>query len=108
MDPADHQPKDRTLRRSREISLKEHPPSWGDRFVLYGLYYYVQGMHQRGGETAESASRMVEAELLKHQDTDGSWKSSSGEEQNAGKIYSTALAILSLSVKYHYLPIYQR
>lgn len=88
--------------------LNEHPPTWGDRFVLYGLYYYVQGMHQRGGETAESASRLVEAELLKHQDTDGSWKSSSGEEQNAGKVYCTALAILSLSVKYHYLPIYQR
>jgi len=88
--------------------LKEHPPSWGDRFALYGLYYYVQGMHQRGGETAESASRLVDSELLKHQDTDGSWKSSSGEEQNAGKVYCTALAILSLSVKYHYLPIYQR
>ncbi len=88
--------------------LKEHPPKWSERFVLYGLYYYAQGMHQRGGETAESASKLVASELLKHQDANGSWQSSSGEEQNAGKVYCTALAILSLSVKYHYLPIYQR
>ena len=88
--------------------LKEHPPKWGDRFVLYGIYYYAQGMHQRGGETAESASKWVASELLKHQDSNGSWQSSSGEEQNAGRVYCTALAILSLSVKYHFLPIYQR
>lgn len=88
--------------------LKEHPPKWSERFVLYGLYYYAQGMHQRGGETAESASQLVASELLKHQDANGFWQSSSGEEQNAGKVYCTALAILSLSVKYHYLPIYQR
>lgn len=88
--------------------LKEHPPKWGERFVLYGIYYYAQGMHQRGGETAESASKLVASELLKHQEPNGSWQSSSGEEQNAGKVYCTALAILSLSVKYHFLPIYQR
>jgi hypothetical protein len=28
-------------------------------------------------------------------------------ERSAGRIYCTALAMLSLSVKYHYLPIYQ-
>ena len=88
--------------------LKEHPPKWGERFVLYGIYYYAQGMHQRGGETAESASKLVASELLKHQEPNGSWQSSSGEEQNAGRVYCTALAILSLSVKYHFLPIYQR
>jgi hypothetical protein len=88
--------------------LKEHPPKWGERFVLYGTYYYAQGMHQRGGEIAATASKLVASELLSHQEANGSWSSSSGEEQNAGKVYCTALAILSLSVKYHYLPIYQR
>jgi len=88
--------------------LKEHPPKWNERFVLYGLYYYAQGMHQRGGETAATASKLVATELLQHQDANGAWQSSSGEEQNAGKVYCTSLAILSLSVKYHYLPIYQR
>jgi len=88
--------------------LKEHPPKWGERFVLYGIYYFSQGMHQRGGETAKAAFDLVASELLPHQEPSGSWQSSSGEEKNAGKVYCTALAMLSLSVNYHYLPIYQR
>ena len=46
--------------------------------------------------------------LLKEQGGDGSWEAANGEERNAGKVYSTSLAVLSLSVKYHYLPIYQK
>lgn len=88
--------------------LQEHPPTWADRFVLYGVYYYAQGMHQRGGKAAEEAEEIVRKLLLDKQQADGAWNSSSGEEQNAGKVYCTALAILSLSVKYHFLPIYQR
>ncbi|XZE46360.1 prenyltransferase/squalene oxidase repeat-containing protein [Pirellulaceae bacterium SH467] len=88
--------------------LQEHPPTWADRFVLYGVYYYAQGMHQRGGKVAEEAEEVVRKLLLDKQQPDGAWNSSSGEEQNAGKVYCTALAILSLSVKYHFLPIYQR
>ncbi|MEQ1825824.1 MAG: prenyltransferase/squalene oxidase repeat-containing protein [Pirellula sp.] len=88
--------------------LLEHPPNWKDRFVLYGMYYYAQGMHQRGGTIAEDSAKLVAEKLLAQQQSDGSWNSSGGEEQNAGKVYCTALAMLSLSVKYHYLPIYQR
>lgn len=88
--------------------LLDHPPKWEDRFVLYGIYYYSQGMHQRGGKEAEHAENVVKKILLEKQQSDGSWISSGGEEQNAGKVYCTSLAILSLSVKYHYLPIYQR
>jgi len=88
--------------------LIDHSPKWGERFVLYGLYYYAQGMHQRGGEIADNARKLVSTELLAHQLENGSWQSSSGEETNAGTVYCTSLAILSLSVKFHYLPIYQR
>lgn len=88
--------------------LLEHPPQWNDRFILYGLYYYAQGMHQRGGVHAEKASKLVSELLLPKQKANGAWESSGGEEQNAGSVYCTSMAILSLSVKYHYLPIYQR
>lgn len=88
--------------------LLDHPPKWNDRFILYGIYYYTQGMHQRGGQAAKTAEETALALLLDKQQADGSWLSPGGEEQNAGKVYCTALAILSLSVKYHYLPIYQR
>lgn len=81
---------------------------WDNRYFLYGTYYYAQGMYQRGGEYAEHARREVEAALLPRQQEDGSWRAAHGEEHNAGKVYGTSMAILSLAVKYHYLPIYQR
>lgn len=75
-------------------------------WFYYGTYYYAQGMYQRGGDAAaESAKRLAEV-LLPLQEANGSWKPVSDLERN--KVYCTALALLSLSVKYHYLPIYQR
>lgn len=88
--------------------LLDHPPKWNERFILYGLYYFAQGMHQRGGTHAERAASIVSELLLGQQKPNGSWESSGGEEQNAGTVYCTSMAVLSLSVKYHYLPIYQR
>jgi hypothetical protein len=88
--------------------LLEHPPQWNDRFILYGLYYFAQGMHQRGGDHAGKAAKLVSDLLLPKQKGNGAWESSGGEEQNAGSVYCTSMAILSLSVKFHYLPIYQR
>lgn len=88
--------------------LREHPPKWKERFFFYGTYYYAQGMHQRGGEHAKVAEQLVSGLLLKRQQADGSWASPGGEESGAGKVYTTSMAILSLSVNYYYLPIYQR
>lgn len=99
---------DSPLLEGAEAWLLKHPPKWEDRFVMYGLYYFSQGMHQRGGQAAEKAASTVTELLLPKQDGSGSWLAPNGEERNAGKVYNTSLAILSLSVKYHYLPIYQR
>lgn len=87
--------------------LKKNPPAWGTRYFLYGTYYYAQGMHQQGGPTATDAERIVRELLLPKQNPDGSW-SPEGEEAAGGPIYATCMAVLSLSVNYHYLPIYQR
>lgn len=87
--------------------LRSHPPTWGTRYFFYGTYYYAQAMHQQGGETAEAAERQVRTALLPRQQPDGSWNPE-GEESGASRVYATSLAILSLSVRYHYLPIYQR
>lgn len=75
-------------------------------WFYYGTYYYAQGMYQRGGIHAEESFRSVHAALLPLQKPDGSWKSVSDMEKD--RVYCTAMAVLSLSVKYHYLPIYQR
>lgn len=88
--------------------LLEHPPKWDERFVFYGTYYYSQGMYQRGGKHAETANNLASAMLLSKQESNGAWSAPNGEEAGAGKVYATSMAILSLSVKYHYLPIYQR
>ncbi|MBM4090426.1 MAG: terpene cyclase/mutase family protein [Planctomycetes bacterium] len=88
--------------------LMEHPPRWKERFFFYGTYYYAQGMHQRGGEYAKTAQANVQEVLLPKQQGDGSWQAEEGSESGVGRVYATAMAVLSLSVKYHYLPIYQR
>lgn len=86
--------------------LLQNPPKVGTSWFYYGTYYYAQGMYQRGGEHAETSAKRVAEVVLALQDTDGSWKTAGGNEGN--RIYRTAMALLSLSVKYHYLPIYQR
>ncbi|TWT67295.1 terpene cyclase/mutase family protein [Allorhodopirellula solitaria] len=88
--------------------LLDHPPRNNDRFFFYGMYYYAQGMHQAGGEAAETATRLTRELLLRIQTRAGHWVSEDGEERNFGIVYATSLAILSLGVRYHYLPIYQR
>lgn len=88
--------------------LLDHPPDLDERFFYYGTYYYAQGMHQRGGKYASEAAGKVSRILLKEQSAKGAWLSQRGEERNYGEVYATSLAVLSLSVTYHYLPIYQR
>jgi hypothetical protein len=88
--------------------LLDHSPDLDERFFYYGTYYYAQGMHQRGGKHASEAAIKVSRILLKEQGANGSWTSHRGEERNYGAVYATSLAVLSLSVTYHYLPIYQR
>jgi hypothetical protein len=87
--------------------LKKHPPKWGTRYFFYGTYYYAQAMHQQGGITAEEAEKLVRDVLLPKQNEDGGW-TPEGEEGGAGRVYATCMAVLSLSVRFHYLPIYQR
>ena len=88
--------------------LLEHPPKWKERFCSYGTYYYAQGMYQRGDEHAKTARQLVQAMLLEKQAADGSWTAENGSEKGIGAVYATSMAVLSLSVKYHYLPIYQK
>ena len=88
-------------RRSRQHCLaitsgSQHAAQW----VYYGMYYYAQGMQKREPVVADKAKQVTEDVLLKlagrrlQDDHDGM-------ERSAGRIYCTALAMLSLSVKYH-------
>ena len=87
--------------------LRAAPPAWETQWFFYGTYYYAQGMGKRGGDLAREARQRVEAVLLAHQQPEGSWTGADGSENSQGRVFCTALALLSLSVRYHYLPIYQ-
>lgn len=80
----------------------------GERWFYYLTYYYAQGMYQRGGRHAEEGRRVVANVLLPLQAREGWWEGRGGEERGGGRVYATAMAVLSLAVKNHFLPIYQR
>lgn len=88
--------------------LVKNPPSPSEPWFFYGTYYYAQGMYQRGGEQASVARQKTEQMLVELQQANGSWAPRNGNERSAGPVYATALALLSLSVHHHFLPIYQK
>jgi len=90
---------------SKFLMKKEVRPQENRTWFFYGIYYYAQGQAQRGGEIASEARRITEELLAKMQKADGSFEGN-GQEKNP--VYSTSMAILSLSIQHHYLPIYQR
>jgi len=83
--------------------LMRTPPARGNAHFYYGSYYYAQCMYQRGGEQASVARQNIEKVLLGLQQPTGAWP-----PEEAGPIYTTSLALLSLSVHHHFLPIYQK
>lgn len=88
--------------------LLKSPPELNEPWFFYGCYYYAQGMYQRGGDHAATARQKTEQTLIAAQSNDGSWFPRNGNEKSAGAVYATSLALLSLSVHHHYLPIYQK
>lgn len=88
--------------------LLKSPPEINEPWFFYGNYYYAQGMYQRGGEHAATARERTERILVSAQNPDGSWYPRNGNEKSAGSVYATSLALLSLSVYHHFLPIYQK
>jgi hypothetical protein len=86
--------------------LLEWGPQENDQWFFYGTYYYAIGMYQIGDEHAATAERETFRALSQAQRIDGSWQSRHHHE--ADPIYATSMALLALSVRHHYLPIYQR
>ncbi len=80
----------------------------GERWFFYTTYYYAQSMYQRGEKFATTGEKVVMDVLLPIQSREGWWEGLGGEERGGGKVYATSMAMLSLAVKNHFLPIYQR
>lgn len=88
--------------------LKNHPLVERSAYFYYGVYYTGVGVSKLGGEAAQRNYRHLVDILLPIQQADGSWEPQHGSEKQAGRVYSTSLTVLALSVEYRYLPIYQR
>ena len=76
----------------------------GHYFFWYGHYYGVQAMYTRGGSDWVNYFTQLRSFLLKRQQSDGSWRNSSGP----GEAFSTAMGCLILEIPYDFLPIFHR
>lgn len=85
--------------------LIKNPPRWeqNNRF-FYSIYYCSQATFQLGGNYWSFYRPQLHDMLLKNQSGNGSW----GVSDGVGPNYGTAMAILSLTPEYRFLPIYQR
>jgi hypothetical protein len=89
--------------------LLKHPPGRG-RTDLYYLYYGSLAMMQFGGRAWEKWNTLTRERLVKLQqrggELAGSWPTDTRWALHGGRIYTTAMATLTLEVYYRYLPIY--
>jgi len=77
------------------------------RFQYYAYYYTTQAAYQAGESIWPMVWKVNQDQLLDQQQPDGGWpQSRSGEEP--GRVYATAMSVLTLTVPYRLLPIYQR
>jgi hypothetical protein len=93
--------------RAGAFVLRE-PPSFEQSHCFYGLYYCSQAMFQLGDTYWTAYRGRLHRLLLPNQRSDGSWFGNDGEARRVGPNYTTAMAVLSLTVEYRFLPIYQR
>ena len=94
-------------------SQLEFSGGFGQHF-FYGVYYTSQAMFQVGGDYwTWYRNKYLHPLLLAErgnavQKPGGFWEGVSGDDRQAGVNYCTAMAVLSLTVEYRFLPIYQR
>lgn len=98
---------DPALRRRHEASmaaLDDFDPLSGNRYFYYQSYYVATAANMISDAQRESFLPRMEQALLSLQEENGSFRKHRGYD---GGVYSTAFALLTLSIRYQYLPIYQ-
>lgn len=88
--------------------LAERGPSRED---MYYNYYATQVLHHFGGQYWNSWNSRLRQQLVETQITEGpaagSWDVTDPHGNAGGRIYQTALSILTLEVYYRHLPLYR-
>ncbi|MDB5305964.1 MAG: hypothetical protein JWO38_166 [Gemmataceae bacterium] len=90
--------------------LLRNPTDLAKPHFFYGIYYTSQAMFQLGDNYWEQYRRRLHELLLEMNPprANGAWYGKGFDDQEYGPAYGTAMAVLSLTVEYRYLPIYQR
>jgi len=91
--------------------LLKTPIAVNTQHFFYATYYTSQALFQLGGDYWKAYRPILHKLLLETNPpaTDGAWSSRGGWDDNRfGLAYCTAMAVLSLTVEYRFLPIYQR
>lgn len=95
------------LRKRHERSMEflvDFDPNEGNKWFFYQSYYVATAANMIGEERREDMLPRMEKALLRLQNEDGSFKKHRGHD---GGVYATAFSLLTLAVRYQYLPIYQ-
>jgi hypothetical protein len=87
---------------------RDYPRPWQVAYFYLSTYYSSQAMAQVGGDTWNQIFPQIAAVLIAEQTQEGAWPPGGGTEMKFGSVYSTSLAVLSLTPAYQLLPIYQR
>jgi hypothetical protein len=85
--------------------LLKRPLAWNDGYFFYGVYYSSQAMFQLGNNYWNFYRPQLHKVLFDNQQANGGWI---GQSEGICPSYSTAMAVLALTVEYRFLPIYQR
>lgn len=91
--------------RASQYLLKNYKSLSSRDYRFYGMYYTAQGLFQIGGNVWENFKHWMYNHWIPKQANDGSW---CGRGEEDSKAYATSMMILSFSVPYRQLPIYQR
>jgi len=89
--------------RSGDFILKSYKQIVGNGHEVYANYYNAQAMFQLGGKYWEKYAEWMYPHYISTQAANGSWPNT-----KISPIYGTAMVVLSFSVPYRQLPIYQR
>jgi hypothetical protein len=88
--------------------ILRNPPSFDEQHCYYGLYYCSQATFQLGDPYWPAYRARLHNLLLPNQRDDGGWYGQGSEARRIGPNFTTAMAVLAMTVEYRLLPIYQR
>jgi squalene cyclase len=103
-----HHRSDEALSGGAFLIAKQNLPHAGQEWFFYSIYYGSQAAFQLGGNYWTVFRPKMHEVLLEMRKGGGFWDGQTGDAQQGGRAYCTAMAILALTVEHRFLPIYQR